>query len=274
MIAEVFRRRLGREVDACAHNETGPEQGTSCSGPGSGAFGSGFTGFKADAVAGLVELNAGRRRLLHGGVYSIAALAAPNWAQAAALPPPGRAQVPGRTGRDEAEAARAMTRVFSDADAAFGGSCAVGAPSAYLACDVAPKLRAAAGPGVRQAMFAAATELAYLCAFMYFDSERQPAAQRYCTVALRLAAENHDPAGYATTLRAMSVQAQHLGHHRHAAGLAETAPDAAPGALAPGTGAFVALRAGRRRRGRDRRHPHGAGPPSPGRGISGTRRRR
>jgi len=224
LIAEAFARRLGRGIGA--------------DGPGCGS--DRIPGHEMDAVARLVELNPGRRRLLRGGVYSLAALAVPGWAQAAAtVPPPGRAREVGRIGRGEADAARAMTRVFSDADAAFGGGRAVGALSAYLAHDIAPKLRAAAGPAVRQAMFAAAAELAYLCAYMHFDSEKHAAAQRYYTVALQIATENHDPAGYATILRALSVQAHHLGHHRQALNLAETALDAAPGSLPPGTAAFL-----------------------------------
>jgi tetratricopeptide (TPR) repeat protein len=236
IIAEAFSRRLGREVRDHAHDETSPDNDAPCSRPDDA--GPGLSDLEVDPVTRLVELNAGRRALLHGAVYSIASLSIPHWAQAR-ISSAGRGLEGGRIGRDEAAGAEAMGRVFSDTDAAFGGGRSVTALAAYLAYDIAPKLRSRAAPTVRQAMFGAATELTYLCAFMYFDRNQHAAAQRYYTVALRLAAENHDPAGYATILRAMSVQAHSLGHHHRAANLADTALSTAPDTIPPGTRAFL-----------------------------------
>ena len=236
LIAEAFTRRLGREIAAGAR----PDESERAHGPPGARPASGGPGLcpSEDAIAALVELRSGRRRTPRGGVYSITELAVPPWPAATAAAPPIR-PANGRIGREEAEGAAAMARVFSDGDATFGGGRQVAALSSYLALDVAPKLRARAGPTVRAAMFAAATDLAYLCAFMHFDSEQHATAQRYYRTALKLAAENHDPTRYATILRAMSVQAHTLRHHRQALDLAEASLTSAPGTVAPITRAFL-----------------------------------
>jgi tetratricopeptide (TPR) repeat protein len=77
-------------------------------------------------------------------------------------------------------------------------------------------------------MFAVATDLAYRCGFMCFDDEKHGLAQRYYRLALQLARENGDRTRHGIVLRAMSVQARALGHHRAALCLAETAVEAAP----------------------------------------------
>lgn len=239
LIAEAFSRQLNRSIGTAVH---GPVRGGSRGGPSrlEGLFATVGAAGEADAAARLVELGAGRRRVPGGGAYSVAALAVPGWDQASTAPPsPTRTDRSDRIGREHAVAAEAMARVFSDADSAYGGGRAVGALAAYLKVDVAPKLRARASPAVRQAMLQAATELAYLCAFMCFDQEKHPAAQQYYTVALQLSAENNDAAAYATTLRALSVQANHLGHHRQAIDLADAAVHTAPATSPPGTRAFL-----------------------------------
>lgn len=238
LIDEAFSRRLGRRVVIGSPGEVNPGQdgGVRNRCP-AGRDGDGDG--EVDAVARLVELDAERRCLLRGGVYSVAALAVPRWTGTAGTAYPDRTADSGRIDRHAAEAAEGMSRVFSEADAAFGGGRCVTALAAYLALDVAPKLRMRAAPAVRQRMFRAATQLTYLCAFMFFDQERHAAAQRYYTVALQLAAENHDQAGYATVLRAMSVQAHCLGHYRQALDLADGAVSTGPGLIPPGTRAFL-----------------------------------
>ncbi|MFD0884252.1 hypothetical protein ACFQ08_06770, partial [Streptosporangium algeriense] len=104
---------------------------------------------------------------------------------------------------------------------AHGGGHVRGALSVYLARDLIPKLRAGCRPALRRRLLTSATELTYLCAFMCFDDEAHPEAQRYYLTALQMATENSDPASYAITLRGMSVQAHALGHHSQALQLAE-----------------------------------------------------
>jgi hypothetical protein len=196
--------------------------------------------------------------------YRLAALAVPGWAQAAAVPvwaraaarhypvpeaapglaAPGLAPWADAAGAQKLEAgpvatAEQMARVFSDADDAFGGGHARAELSSYLAFDIVPRLRAAGTPALRRRLFSAATQLVYLAAFMCFDDECHGLAQRYYRTALELTVENTDPAGYAVTLRGMSVQARALGHHQHAVHLAESAARIGRGIMSPGRQAFL-----------------------------------
>ena len=128
-----------------------------------------------------------------------------------------------RVDREQVAAAGAMVRVFSDADAAFGGGHSRAALAGYLRTVIAPALRAQASPAVRRELLAVASRLTYLCGFMCFDDELHGAAEHYYLAGLRLAAEAGDCTGYAVTLRALSVQAGALGHPLPALYLAEAA---------------------------------------------------
>jgi tetratricopeptide (TPR) repeat protein len=170
----------------------------------------------------LGEAHAERPAAMTGGVYSLAALSVPGWTSDAARPVP-RPPVTGRILEGQVAAVEAMTSVFADLDSAVGGSGARHALAAYLGQDVAPLLRASASPRLRRRLFAATTQLSYLCGFMCFDDQAHGLAQRYYRVALQLAAENGDQRSYAITMRELSVQALVLGHPRHSVHLAETA---------------------------------------------------
>ena len=169
--------------------------------------------------------------------YHLAALAVPAWAREfPAGPAPSAANA--LISQATVDGAEAIGPVFSASDAAFGGGKARKALAAYLANEVGPRLGARARPAIRHRLHRVAAELTYLCGFMCFDDEQNGLSQRYYLTALRLAAEVGDQGTYALTLRAMSVQAQHLGHRRHAVHLAETA--AATGTAAgPGRQAFL-----------------------------------
>ncbi|HEX4832937.1 MAG TPA: hypothetical protein VH478_17790 [Trebonia sp.] len=124
------------------------------------------------------------------------------------------------------ETAESLARLFSASDRAFGGGSARAALAGYLANDIAPRLREPGRPAERGRLHAVAAQLSYLCGFMCYDDEVHGLGQRYYLAALSLAAEAGDRTGYAVTLRAMSVQAQSLGHQRQALHLAEAAVDA------------------------------------------------
>jgi tetratricopeptide (TPR) repeat protein len=216
LLAETLSRRLGRPV-------TLADAGLSIHGP--------VTEQRTeDAIDMLVQLAAfsgERRRLLTNSAYSLAALAVPAWAQVRDPVRPGRGDqrrgdldrlVPARV-----DAAEQMMSLFTDADANSGGGRARAALASYLAYDVAPCLNAAASKPLRARMLTVATQLTYLCAFMCFDDDQHALAQRYYRAALDLAVRNGDPAAYAIGLRALSVQARELGHHRPALQLAEVA---------------------------------------------------
>ncbi|WP_411107232.1 tetratricopeptide repeat protein [Streptomyces sp. cmx-4-9] len=226
LIAEALTRRLGRPVspmdlstDQVKHPP--PE-----------------TNWKVDAVTRLVDLDTARRDVPRGGAYSLHACAPPIWGQTPRLPPPTMPP-DDLAGALAARTATAMTRVLSDCDVTFGGGHALAAATSYLARDLAPRLRTTRAETARRTLFTAATELTYLCAFMNFDQNRNDRAQAYYHTALQLAVENNDPAAYAITLRALSVQAHALGHHHSAQTLAETALAGAPRNLPGATRAFL-----------------------------------
>jgi tetratricopeptide (TPR) repeat protein len=223
LLAETLSRRLGRPVtlvDAGLSVQRAPDAQQ-------GPVQQGTEQRSEDAIDMLVQLAAfsgERRRLLTNGAYSLAALAVPAWAQVRDPVRPscrGGGQdrlVPGRV-----DAAEQMMSLFTDADANFGGGRARAALAAYLAYDVAPCLNAPASRPLHAKMLTVATQLTYLCAFMCFDDDQHALAQRYYRAALDLAVRNGDPAAYAIGLRALSVQARELGHHRPALQLAEVA---------------------------------------------------
>src|SRR6266496_2628197 len=61
--------------------------------------------------------------------------------------------------------------------------------------------------------------------WMAFDNAEHPVAQRYFTLAVKLAAEADDPPMAGHVLRAMAHQAVDLGHPKHALDLAAASID-------------------------------------------------
>lgn len=240
LIAEVFSRRLGRLVSpadlglsrATAETAPAPAGGSGSRLAPTQVSGRDLTqpdnGDVAPALAALADVHAAMAsRAARQPAYNLAALAVPGWPQRGVLLP--RRRVPARgtawvTAADVTAAER-LAQLFATCDTAFGGGYVRPAAAFYLAADLSPKLRAPAHPARRRALFAAAAEIAYLCAFACFDDDLHGLGQRYYHAALRLAAENGDQAAYAITLRGMSVQAGSLGHRQEARRLAEAAAD-------------------------------------------------
>ncbi|SDY47907.1 hypothetical protein SAMN05421504_105677 [Amycolatopsis xylanica] len=207
LVAEAFTRRLGREIPVALTGMTG-----------NGAAATPSLLVEPDRIYRLAELD----------VPSLAELAVP--AQRDGI---------GRVGRTEAASAASMIEVFSDADVTFGGGRGRTALAGYLAYTIAPWLRADAAPAVRHELLRSASLLTYLNGFMCFDDELHGAAQSYYLASARLAAQAADATGYAVALRALSVQARALGHHRNAVHLAEAAVAAAAPTASPRTRAFL-----------------------------------
>lgn len=137
-------------------------------------------------------------------------------------PPTGASQE--QPGTAQIQVAESMLTVFSRTDDAFGGGMALPALSAYLAVDISPSLRAVTSPpAIRSRLFRVAARLAYVAGWMCFDETRHGAGQLYYHCALRLAEEAGDATCHAMALRALSVQARHLGHHTEALHLADAA---------------------------------------------------
>ena len=230
LVLEVLSRRLDRRVTAAEVGFSVPASET-----GRDAQ---RQPWQADIAAELSCLGALRPapglRQRHGVpavAYSLADLAVPGWMQATdSIPRPRRLIIGSdRLGAGTVQAAEAMATVMSRTEAALGGGYCRQALASYLAIDLMPKLSAPMHPALRRRLMTVLTQLCYLCAFMCFDDELHASALRYYRLALQLAAENGDPAGYSITLRGMSVQARSLGHLRQAVELAECAIATRPG---------------------------------------------
>lgn len=219
LAAEALTRRLDRVVTV---GETGL-----CDSPAAAAE-QGW--LREDPIETLTALAAGhsRRGALTKGAYSLAALVVPGWEQIAGDRLGSRlfGDAAAPLSRDELDAARSMLSVFARADASFGGGYVRFAASRYLAAMV-PRLRAPGPASVRTDLTITAARLAYLTGYAGFDEADHPAAQRYHLAALRLCGRAGDKIGYAMSLRALSIQAEELGHLARAASLAEAADAAA-----------------------------------------------
>ena len=216
LLAEVFSRRLARPV-------TTAELGLARENPDD----AGIPGHEQSAVdAGSMLTGLYTTAMLRAAAMPLYSLAGPtvsSWPGTAGQLLAHRTRADRVVTPADADAAEHLARVLAAGDATFGGGHVRQAAAAYLAADLAPKLHARMNPRTRRRLFTAAAQLSYLCGFMCFDSLMNGLGQRYYRGALRLAAENADRAGYAITLRAMSVQAHCLGHHQYARALAETA---------------------------------------------------
>jgi len=173
---------------------------------------------------GRVDVDVERRGVLGAAAYSLAALALPGetwWARMAERGADRGAAGSPSVGRGDLAAVRDMVSIFSRVDQRRGGGHARTAVVQYLTSDVATHLRGRfSDDGVRREMFSAASELAYLSGWMAFDNAEQACAQKYFSVAVRLAAEADDAPMAGHVLRAMAHQAIDLGHRQQAAALA------------------------------------------------------
>lgn len=236
-VAEAFSRKLHRPV---AVGQTGLARPGAARLPERRQVGL----WEMDVVSRLVaprEVGAGGAMPVESRGYLLADLSVPGWTELTGTRQ-GWSWVAESTDKAErwhVQSAAGMVGLFSDLDFAFGGGHARLELARYLAVTVAPWLRATATPAVRRDLLRAASQLTYLCGFMYFDDELHGAAQHYYLTNLRLTAETGDPIGYAVTLRALSGQARLLGHHREAVHLAEAAVDAAADTAGPQTAAFL-----------------------------------
>lgn len=215
LVAECFSRVSGRRVDVAE---------TALAREGNDGGAEAETDQGEDAVARLVHLagtGPGRRAVVRALAYTTAA-SLPTFAA-----PPARLALPGqpttaRVGSAQWRSAELMLDVFATHDAMFGGG-ARPALSAYLATDVAGWLSAPSSARNRHRLMLVAARLTYVAGYMCFDENLNGAAQAYYRTAAQLAAEAGDPGGYTAALRAMSIQAYHLGHRSTARQLADAA---------------------------------------------------
>ncbi|MFJ8404947.1 Tat pathway signal protein [Streptomyces microflavus] len=185
---------------------------------------------------GRSDLDSDRRQLLSRTAYSLTGLGLPEhaWWDDAPGQSRERASTTGRrVGGTEVEAVKEMTAFFSKRDQRWGGAGGRAPLVQYLCTDVAAYLGGTfPSEAVRCDLFAAAAELTYLCGWMSFDASHHGAAQKYYTLAVRLAAEADDAPLAGHILRAMAHQAVDLGHVKQAVDLASASMERRRYALA------------------------------------------
>ncbi|MFF4189090.1 Tat pathway signal protein [Streptomyces sp. NPDC001691] len=184
--------------------------------------------WRVDPLIALTDLGSGvdadRRRLLAGGVYSAAALLLPDeswWdgmsRSSAENPASGK-----RVGPGDVETVRELTQAFSRMDQRRGGGHGRRAVDEYLKSETLDFLHGRfTDEQTRRAMYSASAELAYVSGWMAFDNgEHAVALQRFNT-AVKLAARSGDAPLSGHILRAMAHQALDLGFRREALQIAQ-----------------------------------------------------
>lgn len=226
LAAEALSRRIGRPVTPGAAGFSTAEDGHA----GGDAVGS-FTALCREA-------DTARRAAPRQGPYRVADTAVPS------APGPAPEPAAAGAGGGEAAALHHAADYFAASIETRGGHPARRALSGYLAQEVGPLLAAPCPPRARRELLMAAARLGFLLARMYEDEQLHGLAQRYYVHAHRLASESGDRITWSMVIRAMSAQAQRLGHLSAALRLAEAAWDAArggPGAQQAYAGAQLAV---------------------------------
>ncbi|MFI6050400.1 Tat pathway signal protein [Streptomyces violascens] len=184
--------------------------------------------WRVDPLIALSDLgssvDANRRRLLAGGVYSAAALILPDetWWRAMAHLPDTLPAAGKRVGRGDVTTVQELTLAFSRMDQRRGGGHGRSAVDEYLRDDVRQFLQGRfPDEATRRAMFSAAAELAYVSGWMAFDNSEHAVALARFNMAVKLAARADNAPLSGHVLRAMAHQALDLGFLNEALHLAE-----------------------------------------------------
>ncbi len=230
-IASVLSARLGRRVTAedigwispaCHPVDLGLTYGANAE--------EALTQTEGLLAADLTENTALRSAPAHGAAWAEASLGWLVRRDEESLP---RRQGGRRVGVGDVAALRHTTRLFSGMDDQFGGDHARRAVAEFLRSDVRPLLRGVYTDATGRDLFSAAAEAVHLLAWMSYDAGVHGMAQRYFIQSLRLAQGAQDDLLAASTLDAMSHQANYLGRHREAVSLARAAATGARGSATP-----------------------------------------
>ncbi|MFE6686387.1 hypothetical protein ACFVFQ_07885 [Streptomyces sp. NPDC057743] len=218
LIAEALTRRLGRAVSPAAAGLSGEP-----SGPAAGRLPASDTPI-GTALTDLcsVENDPARRAAARMLPYREAELAklTTDVGDRVPMQRPPRGE-PGDP--DDLTVIRLAVRFYSTSFDAHGGRTARSSLAAYLADDIAPRLREPSGRAPRRGLLVEASRLSFLLARMYQDASAHGLAQRHFATALQLADESGDPTARAVVLRGLSAQGLALGHRRIALHAAEAA---------------------------------------------------
>lgn len=177
------------------------------------------------AELGSDDLDMHRRKLLATTAYSAAGLAlpaAPWWAAAPAAAARRTAVSPRLVSRADIDDVRDLTNFYSARDQQRGGASGRSALAGHLRDEAVPLLGSRfSTERHRWDTYSAVAEMAYLAGWMAFDASEHRTAQRYLTLAARIAAEAGDGPLGGHILRALAHQAVDLGHPRRALALAD-----------------------------------------------------
>jgi hypothetical protein len=220
ILCETLSRRLGRRLSLAEIGLEGEPTGRTDRG----------CDWSVDPLTVLAELGSDdldmhRRNMLATAAYSVAGLALPaaSWWAAA---PAAAAKRPAVSSRQvmptDIDDIRELTTFFSARDQQRGGASGRSALAGHLRDEAAPLLGSRfATEQIRQDTYSAVAEMTYLAGWMAFDASEHRTAQRYLTLAARIAAEAGDGPLGGHILRAMAHQAVDLRHPRHALDLAD-----------------------------------------------------
>ncbi|MEV7707014.1 Tat pathway signal protein [Streptomyces sp. NPDC088922] len=220
ILRETLSRRLGRLLTlADLGLEDGPTGTTDSS-----------SDWSVDPLTVLAELGSDdldmhRRKLLATTAYSAAGLALPSaswWAAAPATAATRKAVSPRRVTQADIDDVRSLTTFYSARDQQRGGASGRSALAGHLRDEAVPLLGSSFRTEQhRRDTYSAVAEMTYLAGWMAFDASEHRTAQRYLTLAARIAAEAGDGPLGGHILRALAHQAVDLGLPRRALDLAD-----------------------------------------------------
>ncbi|WP_055628093.1 hypothetical protein [Streptomyces hirsutus] len=177
------------------------------------------------AELGSDDLNMHRRKLLATAAYLAAGLALPTaswWAAAPAAAAKRPAVSPRPATQADIDDVRDLTTFYSARDQQRGGAVGRSALAGHLRDEAVPLLGSRfRTEQLRRDTYSAVAEMTYLAGWMAFDASEHRTAQRYLTLAARIAAEAGDGPLGGHILRALAHQAVDLGHPRRALALAD-----------------------------------------------------
>ncbi|MGW4345243.1 Tat pathway signal protein [Streptomyces sp. NPDC004690] len=220
ILRETLSRRLGLRLTLADLGLGGEPSGTTDSG----------SDWSVNPLTVLAELGSDdldmhRRKLLATAAYSAAGVALPaaSWWAAA---PAAAARRPAISDRLVTQAdiddVRDLTTFYSARDQQRGGASGRSALAGHLRDEAVPLLGSRFRTEQdRRDTYSAVAEMTYLAGWMAFDASEHRTAQRYLTLAARIAAEAGDGPLGGHILRALAHQAVDLGHPRRALALAD-----------------------------------------------------
>ncbi|CAM5665533.1 hypothetical protein STENM223S_03534 [Streptomyces tendae] len=219
ILRETLSRRLGRHLTLADLGLEGEATGRTDSG----------SDWSVDPLTVLAELGSDdldmhRRKLLATAAYSAVGLALPtaSWWAAAPAAAAKRPAVSRPVTQADIDDVRGLTTFYSARDQQRGGASGRSALAGHLRDEAVPLLGSRfRTEQLRRDTYSAVAEMTYLAGWMAFDASEHRTAQRYLTLAARIAAEAGDGPLGGHILRALAHQAVDLGHPRRALALAD-----------------------------------------------------